>query len=192
MQQTAMEASGRAGSRTKPTVFRKSLEDRYQVLGEDGTPKGADIVKVDIVERVISQLNPGIIKEWGMPFQELPEAIQQEVFTQDIDPILNDTAIARQSQKNQDFPTSSLPRTGDNGLRVRPGSDMSFWGDAVFGNATLGEYWNGAFDDSPINDRMVRDPLGDQNAANNRIPLQRLLRGTPDEQEALRRYGYDG
>jgi len=193
MQQTAMEAAGRAGNGTKATVFRKSLEDRYQVLGEDGTPQGADLGKVDIVEKVISQLNPGIIERWGVPFQELPEHMRQAVFTQDIDPILNDTTIARQAQKNQDYPTSNIPRTGRNSLRTIPESDISFWGDAVFGNATLGEYWNGVNDTNSINDRMVRDPLGDQkNLANNRIPLQRFLKGVADEQRTLEDLGYDG
>lgn len=125
--------------------------------------------------------------QYGAPFHELPFEIRQQVYAT-IQPVLNDTRVARRAQQAEGYPTSNVPRTGANSLRVLPGSDISFWGDTVFGNASFGDYWAGAFDSNPINDRMVTDPLSNNTT---RIPLRQLLRmNNEDEQEALRRYGY--
>lgn len=181
-----------AGRNTgKPQDLRKELEQQFQipVMDSDGNVKKhiPDPEAIQEFEGVIAQLNPEIMAQYGAPFHELPFEIRQQVYAT-IQPVLNDTRVARRAQQAEGYPTSNVPRTGANSLRVLPGSDISFWGDTVFGNASFGDYWAGAFDSNPINDRMVTDPLSNNTT---RIPLRQLLRmNNEDEQEALRRYGY--
>lgn len=160
-------------------------KDRFQIpqYDEDGNLTGYED---DQAKRVAFYDAMAAIREANPDFD--PYAAdrngQNELFDS-FEQVYSDTMKAMRAAKQQGKANSDLPRTGANGLRYVPGSNISL-GDVWGPEATMGDYAAGIFSDAPINDGFVEDGL-----TGARIPARRAVQDPRVglDREAILRYG---
>ncbi|RLA38679.1 MAG: hypothetical protein DRR06_20350, partial [Gammaproteobacteria bacterium] len=159
----------------------KRIDRRYN---PEGTAEGAEMVQA--FEDVIAQLDPALIQEYGKPFAEMHEAQQNGIMMEFDTALEGDMDRSNAAAKRQDLSVSNKPRTGARGLRVMNDSDINFR-NVWDGEATPGDWWAGAFDTDPYNDRMVIDP---ETRAKMSLRAAARAEGGGRSLQAQQRFGY--